>query len=76
MSTGEEKPTLARDTMFAVAMLVLNGFLGVALLLGGVRHRLQAFNQESANAFLAIKSIAFARPSFIRMSARTLACRR
>mmetsp|Transcript_4682 Transcript_4682/g.17918 ORF Transcript_4682/g.17918 Transcript_4682/m.17918 type:complete len:289 (+) Transcript_4682:711-1577(+) len=31
---------------------------------------------DSANTFLEIKSIAFARPSFIRMSARTLACRR
>ena len=30
MSTGAEKPTLARDTMFAVVMLVLNGFLGDA----------------------------------------------
>ena len=30
MSTGEEKPTLARDTMFAVVMLVLNGFMGLA----------------------------------------------
>ena len=28
MSTGSDKPTLARDTMFAVVMLVLNGFWG------------------------------------------------
>ena len=35
MSTGADKPALARDTMFAVVMLVLNGFLGLALLLGG-----------------------------------------
>ncbi len=70
MSTGEEKPTLARDTMFAVAMLVLNGFLGVALLLGGVRHRLQAFNQESANAFLAmiipLATLSLVLPNFTR----------
>ena len=52
MSTGEAKPTLARDTMFAVVMLVLNGFLGLALLLGGLRHREQSFNLQSANAFL------------------------
>lgn len=54
MSTGQEKPTLARDTMFAVTMLVLNGFLGLALLLGGVRYREQPFNQQSAGAFLAM----------------------
>jgi len=52
MSTGAEKPALARDTMFAVVMLVLNGFLGLALLLGGLRHREQSYNLQSANAFL------------------------
>jgi Ca2+:H+ antiporter len=52
MSTGVAKPTLARDTMFAVVMLVLNGFLGLAILLGGLRHREQSYNLQSANAFL------------------------
>lgn len=52
MSTGDEKPTLARDTMFAVVMLVLNGFMGLALMLGGLRHREQKYNLQSANAFL------------------------
>lgn len=54
MSTGTEKPTLARDTMFAVVMLVLNGFLGLALLLGGLRHRQQVYNLQGANAFLVL----------------------
>jgi Ca2+:H+ antiporter len=52
MSNGEEKPTLARDTMFAVVMLVLNGFLGVALLVGGLRHGEQTHNLKGSNAFL------------------------
>lgn len=52
MSTGVEKPAFARDTMFAVVMLVLNGFLGLALLLGGLRHREQTYNLQSATAFL------------------------
>lgn len=52
MSTGDEKPTLARDTMFAVVMLVLNGFLGLSLVMGGVRHREQSYNLQGANAFL------------------------
>src|SRR5882672_7243464 len=52
MSTGTDKPTLARDTMFAVVMLVLNGFMGLALLLGGLRHGEQPYNLQSANAFL------------------------
>ena len=35
MLTGEPNPTLARDTMFSVVMIVCNGLIGVALLLGG-----------------------------------------
>jgi Ca2+:H+ antiporter len=54
MSTGDEKPTLARDTMLAVVMLVLNGFLGLSLLLGGLRHREQPFNLQSSNSFLVL----------------------
>ena len=52
MSTGKDKPMLARDTIFAVVMLVLNGFMGLSLLLGGLRHREQPYNLQSANAFL------------------------
>jgi len=52
MSTGYEKPTLARDTMYAAVMLVINGFMGLALLLGGMRYREQTYNLQSANAFL------------------------
>ena len=52
MSSGEPKPTLARDTMFAVVMLVMNGFMGITLLLGGIRHHEQSYNLHSANAFL------------------------
>lgn len=52
MSTGYEKPTLARDTMYAAVMLVINGFMGLALLLGGLRYREQTYNLQSANAFL------------------------
>ena len=54
MSTGEQKPTLARDTMFAVVMLVMNGFMGLALLLGGLSHGEQSYNLQSANAFLVL----------------------
>ena len=52
MSTGEEKPTLARDAMYGVVMLVFNGFMGLSLLLGGLRHGEQGYNLFGANAFL------------------------
>ena len=35
MLTGEGEPELARDTMFGVVMIVLNGMIGLSLLLGG-----------------------------------------
>src|SRR5205807_7141895 len=38
MLHGANNPTLARDTMFAVVMIALNGLIGLSLLLGGLRH--------------------------------------
>jgi len=54
MVTGGDNPTLARDTMYAVVMIALNGMVGLALLLGGLRHREQQYNLQGANAFLAV----------------------
>lgn len=54
MLTGGSEPTMARDTMFAVTMIVLNGMLGLSLLLGAIRHREQEYNLKGANAYLAI----------------------
>ena len=52
--TGDGKPTIARDTMFAVVMILLGGMIGVSLLLGGWRHHEQTYNLQGANAFLAL----------------------
>ena len=54
MLSGGDNPTLARDTMYAVIMIVMNGLVGLALLIGGFKHREQAYNLQGANAFLAI----------------------
>jgi Ca2+:H+ antiporter len=54
MLTGEGKPALARDTMFGIVMIVLNGMVGVSLLLGGLRHREQEYNLQGANSFLSL----------------------
>lgn len=54
MVTGEEAPALARDTMFAVLMIVLNGMFGLTLVLGGLRHREQVFNLKSTAAYLGV----------------------
>jgi len=54
MSTGQGSPTLARDAMFAVVMIVLNGMVGLTLLIGALRYHEQDYNLQGANAFLAV----------------------
>src|SRR4051812_14338742 len=54
MSTGPGNAALARDAMFAVIMIVLNGLVGLCLVAGGLRHHEQAYNLQGANAFLAV----------------------
>lgn len=54
MLTGDGNPTLARDTMFAVLMIVLNGMLGITLLIGAIRHHEQEYNLRGANAYLGV----------------------
>jgi Ca2+:H+ antiporter len=52
MLHGANNPTLARDMMFAVIMIALNGLIGLSLLLGGLRHREQQYNLQGAGAYL------------------------
>jgi Ca2+:H+ antiporter len=54
MLTGTNNPTLGRDMMFSVIMIVLNGLVGVALIAGGLRHKEQTFNFKSANTYLTV----------------------
>ena len=54
MLTGPPVSFLARDTMFAVVMIVFNGMAGLALLLGGLRYHEQSYNLQGANAYLAV----------------------
>ncbi|WPL19623.1 Calcium/proton antiporter [Thiorhodovibrio winogradskyi] len=54
MLSGNNNPTMARDTMFAVVMIVLNGMVGLTLLLGALRHGEQSYNLQGANAYLSV----------------------
>src|SRR5215813_9843088 len=54
MYAGKGNATLARDAMMAVVMIVLNGMLGLTLIVGGLRYREQAYNLQGANSFLAV----------------------
>lgn len=52
MLTGDPNPVLARDTMFAVIMTILNGFVGITLLVGGVKFHTQSYNLDGIKAYL------------------------
>jgi len=54
MLHGENNPTLARDAMFATLMIVLNGMVGAALLMGALRYWEQEYNLAGARAFLVV----------------------
>ncbi|NEU11818.1 calcium:proton antiporter [Methylobacterium sp. BTF04] len=54
MLSAKAAPTLGRDTMFAVLMIVLNGIVGLGLLIGGLRHHQQSYNLQGAAAFLSV----------------------
>jgi Ca2+:H+ antiporter len=54
MSMGHGQPALARDAMFSVVMIVLNGLVGAVLLIGGMRYKEQTYNLQGVNAFLSL----------------------
>jgi Ca2+:H+ antiporter len=49
---GDNAAGLARDTVFASVMIILNGIVGVCLLVGGIKHREQTFGLDGASAAL------------------------
>ncbi|OCC25394.1 ionic transporter y4hA [Croceicoccus estronivorus] len=53
---GDGAATLARDTVIAAVMIILNGLVGTCLLIGGLRHREQSFQQSGVSAALATLS--------------------
>ncbi len=53
-SGGDKTETLARDTVFAAVMITCNGIVGIALLLGSIRHNLPRFNPEGTGAALGV----------------------
>lgn len=54
MLSHDEQPTMARDTVYAVLMLIVNGLIGISLLVGGLRHVEQDINLKSSNTFFSM----------------------
>jgi Ca2+:H+ antiporter len=47
-------PTLARDTVFAVVMIVCNGLVGLCILAGGLRYREQDVQVSGSSLYLSV----------------------
>jgi Ca2+:H+ antiporter len=62
---GEPNPTLARDTVFAAIMFDINGILGLAAIVGGLKHGSSKYNLESANSYIAMLLVAIGVGMFI-----------
>lgn len=54
LSGAQGSEDVARDTVFSAVMIVLNGVVGLCLVLGGQRHREQSFQLHGASAALAV----------------------
>ncbi|KQS65229.1 calcium:proton antiporter [Rhizobium sp. Leaf371] len=69
MSSSESSPTLVRDTIYSAVMLDINGILGIAALLGGLKHGEQPYNDDSSRTYcvmiLTAMGISMIVPEFI-----------
>jgi Ca2+:H+ antiporter len=54
LSGGDGSDRVARDTVFAAVMIVLNGVVGLCLVLGAGRHFEQTFQLQGASSALAV----------------------
>ena len=52
--TPGSSPALARDTVFAVIMIVCNGLVGLCIMWGGLRHHEQEFQVSGASVYLSV----------------------
>ncbi len=53
---GSASSSLARDTVFAAVIITTNGIVGLALLVGSLRHGIVRFNAEGSGGMLATVS--------------------
>ncbi|GAB3942227.1 ionic transporter y4hA [Kribbella albertanoniae] len=53
-SGGDKAASLARDTVFAAVMITCNGILGLALVVGSLKHHVQEFRVHASSGALAV----------------------
>lgn len=52
-AAGPDAASLARDTVFAAVMIILNGLIGACIFFGAIVHKEQSFKQTGVSASLA-----------------------
>ena len=62
---GQPNPTLARDTVFSAVMFDINGILGLAAIVGGLKHGQAKYNILSANSYISMLMVAIGIGMFI-----------
>src|SRR3546814_8493506 len=62
MASGPASATLPRDTVYAAIMLILNGLVGLCLLVSGIRHREPYFvgSEEHTSELQSLMRISYA----------------
>jgi Ca2+:H+ antiporter len=69
MMSNEPSPTLVRDTIYSAVMLDINGILGLAALMGGLKYGEQSYNDDSARIYsvmiLTAMGVSMVVPEFI-----------
>lgn len=69
MMSNHAAPTLVRDTIYSAVMLDINGIIGLAALMGGLKHGEQSYNDDSARSYsvmiLTAMGISMVVPEFI-----------
>ncbi len=63
--SGEPNPTLARDTVFSAVMFDINGILGLAAIVGGLKHGQAKYNISSANSYISMLVVAIGFGMFV-----------
>ncbi len=58
-------PTLARDTVYSAVMIDINGIIGVAAIIGGLRHGEQKYNLDASNSYIAMLLVSLGIAMFI-----------
>ena len=58
MMLHAHNPVLARDTIYSAIMLDINGLLGFAAIIGGIKFGEQPYNVDSSNSYLSMLLVA------------------